>query len=275
VLQTEPHSITQFIFQMKKVYPATLSLLAAFGLLAFSLTASAQTYSGGTYSTTPTLAGSGPYNWSTTSGPSIWATVQPPPTCSNCLIQLVGPGVIHLNTSIKLTNSSSVVIGPGVTLEIDNSGSSSFGGSNSLIMSDLTNSTLVLQAASSEVNAAPAGTYDGVFVSYDDQTPTGYEKQFGNAPAYFVGNSARDENAAEHGPTGFGPATLSSMGNILPIVLSDFTAVVNQGAVDLNWTTATESNSDHFAIQRSTDAGSTWAVIGTVAAAGNSSVSID
>jgi hypothetical protein len=64
--------------------------------------------------------------------------------------------------------------------------------------------------------------------------------------------------------------TLNSGTGILPIILSGFNAVLNDGVVDLNWTTATESNSDHFSVQQSTNAGASWNEIGTVAAAGNS-----
>ena len=264
---------------MKKFYPSTLSFFVVISLLAFSFSASAQTYSGGTYTTTPVLAGSGPYNWSVTGGGvPIWSgsTGAPPSVCDNCLIQLIGPGVIHLNTSVYLKNNSSLVIGPGVTLQIDNSGATnSFTGSYSIMMSDLTNSTLVLQNASSELNASGAGPYDGVLIEYDDQTPVGYKKEFGIAPQGFVGNTIRDNNAAQQGTTGFGPATLNSGNGILPIILSEFSAVLNQGAVDLSWTTTAEANSDHFAVQRSTNAGSSWSVIGTVAANGNSDVAIN
>jgi hypothetical protein len=265
--------LINLIVKMKKFYPATLSLCAVIGLLAISFSASAQTYAGGTYTTTPVLVGSGPYNWNPNGGVSIWLGTNgtPPAVCDNCLIQLVGPGIIHLNTSVLMKNNSSLVVGPGVTLEIDNSNGSDVTTANSIIMSDATNSTLVLQDVSSKVDATPAGTYDGVFVRYDETTPFGYQKEFGNAPSFFVGTAIPDKNGAEHGTTDLGPSTLNSMGNILPIILSNFSAVLNDGAVDLSWTTASEANSDHFAVQRSTNAGSSWSVIGTVAAAGNSS----
>jgi len=56
----------------------------------------------------------------------------------------------------------------------------------------------------------------------------------------------------------------------LPIELMVFIArPLNATDVQLNWTTATEINSSHFDIERSTQ-GITWIKIGTVAAAGNS-----
>jgi hypothetical protein len=45
--------------------------------------------------------------------------------------------------------------------------------------------------------------------------------------------------------------------------------------VNLSWTTDLEVNSDHFAIQRSTDAGATWTTLGTVAAHGNSNLQLN
>jgi len=57
---------------------------------------------------------------------------------------------------------------------------------------------------------------------------------------------------------------------VLPVTLTDFTAVFNGKAVDLNWTTSTETNTKNFIIQRSKDA-IHFDNIGSVAAAGNSS----
>ena len=57
---------------------------------------------------------------------------------------------------------------------------------------------------------------------------------------------------------------------ILPIILASFSAVVDNGTVDLAWSTDLEINSDHFTIQSSSNAGATWNTVGTVPAAGNS-----
>jgi len=53
----------------------------------------------------------------------------------------------------------------------------------------------------------------------------------------------------------------------LPVKLIDFNVKENNGKNLLHWTTATEANSDHFNIQRSTDAQS-YETIGSVNAAG-------
>jgi hypothetical protein len=56
----------------------------------------------------------------------------------------------------------------------------------------------------------------------------------------------------------------------LPIKLTSFTATQKNNDVQLNWQTATEINSQHFLVQRSTD-GTTYNTIATVDAKGNSS----
>jgi hypothetical protein len=77
-------------------------------------------------------------------------------------------------------------------------------------------------------------------------------------------------------PAVYGPATLSSVGVVpgvtLPIVLTGFTAVLNNDhGVTLDWNTQEEVNFSHFIIERSAD-GETWTGIGTVDAKGNSEV---
>ncbi|WP_439558636.1 beta-galactosidase [Dyadobacter sp.] len=57
----------------------------------------------------------------------------------------------------------------------------------------------------------------------------------------------------------------------LPVKLVSFTASKEENAVELNWQTSEESNSDHFAVQHSLD-GETWLSIGKVAAATESKI---
>lgn len=56
---------------------------------------------------------------------------------------------------------------------------------------------------------------------------------------------------------------------ILPLKLLDFAATLNGKTVNLNWSTATETNTKNFVVQRSTDAVN-FSNIGSVNAAGNS-----
>ncbi|MDP4244321.1 MAG: T9SS type A sorting domain-containing protein [Bacteroidota bacterium] len=75
-------------------------------------------------------------------------------------------------------------------------------------------------------------------------------------------------------PNLYGPSSLSAAGTvqgptILPITLEEFNAELNSNAtIGLSWTTAQESNSSHFDIERSTN-GSEWNKVGEVAAKGN------
>lgn len=63
--------------------------------------------------------------------------------------------------------------------------------------------------------------------------------------------------------------------SVLPVELLSFTAsIVNKDKISTRWTTASESNSSHFDIERSRDANS-FNKIGTIAASGNSSTLID
>lgn len=55
----------------------------------------------------------------------------------------------------------------------------------------------------------------------------------------------------------------------LPIELIDFTAAVSDNDVELNWSTATETNNDFFTVEQSTD-GIKFNIIGTIDGAGNS-----
>jgi hypothetical protein len=62
----------------------------------------------------------------------------------------------------------------------------------------------------------------------------------------------------------------NSCGIMLPVELVSFTgSCIQSNVIELQWTTATEQNSDSFFIEKSTD-GSNFIIIGSVAAAGNS-----
>ena len=69
------------------------------------------------------------------------------------------------------------------------------------------------------------------------------------------------------------PATVTiSWTAILPVTLLDFTAKLNGSKVDLNWKTSTESNSDHFEIERSSDGLNYIRIINNVPAKGFSTI---
>ncbi len=70
----------------------------------------------------------------------------------------------------------------------------------------------------------------------------------------------------------FSPFTIASttLSNPLPIELVDFTAILNDDHISLNWITESELNNDFFSIERSTD-GMEFSVLGTVKGAGTTS----
>ncbi|MEO6949422.1 MAG: T9SS type A sorting domain-containing protein [Ginsengibacter sp.] len=82
--------------------------------------------------------------------------------------------------------------------------------------------------------------------------------------------------SADNGNGGGGPDVLTDFYKLqgpyfsLPISLLNFNAQAGNSSVQLTWNTATESNSDHFGVQRSID-GVNFSTIGKVDAAGNSS----
>jgi hypothetical protein len=59
----------------------------------------------------------------------------------------------------------------------------------------------------------------------------------------------------------------------LPTIINPFTARRVDETTDLSWTTESESNTDHFEIERSAN-GNTWLTVGRVTAAGNSSTAL-
>ncbi|HVS96434.1 MAG TPA: T9SS type A sorting domain-containing protein [Puia sp.] len=259
---------------MNKIYTLTLS-----GLILSAAPSFAQT--GGTY--TAVLPG----NWHTTSGPGIWAGAEPPMNCGNCIINLTpaGGGTITLNAHIVLSAASQLTVGDGVsatTVDIPNSGSTAdTSHANSVSMvSDNTSTTIKVASGSLLIvdpNSGGNGNLDGVFTTFSSPGSETFSKTVGYAPNVLVVNSSGTSIVTNQSPDQTqisGGQTLNS-GGTLPIILADFGARLNEGVVDLNWTTALEMNSDHFAIERSSNAGAGWEVIGTVPAHGNSAVSLN
>lgn len=60
---------------------------------------------------------------------------------------------------------------------------------------------------------------------------------------------------------------------VFPVVWAGFEAHKQEYGVDLEWTTASESNNDYFLVQRSVNNGSSYETIGQIDAVGNSSKS--
>lgn len=242
---------------MKIFYPLTTIAIA---VTLFTQTAFAQTYPGGTY--TAQLSGT----WINNPTP-VW-DVNPPTTCTDCHIVISDGVTVTLNTTVTLMGNSLLSIGTAgsgqtTTLYIPFSTNANPSATpyNRINMVYGDPVSITLGSGNASIDARTTGSNDGVFLAVP--TPTA------NNPYVYiarVGTSANYPNATQL----TGPNTLSSVGT-LPIILSAFNVIGNNGAVDLSWTTQLEINSDHFAVERSTTAGAHWDVIGVVAAHGNSS----
>lgn len=68
--------------------------------------------------------------------------------------------------------------------------------------------------------------------------------------------------------------TIANMGAPLSVTVIHFSAACENGRTVLNWTTASEQDSNRFEVQRSID-GIAWENIGEIPAAGNSNQLID
>jgi Secretion system C-terminal sorting domain len=254
---------------MKHIY--SLITLLAFSLFYFSV--NAQTY---------TAVRSG--NWHS-AGPNVWdPNGEPPATCNNCTITIVSGNTITLNTSVTLKGSTRLILGTDATLgntvlqtPVAGSGGTNFATGFNIILDNtggVGNSKIVLTDNTVSIvvpatTPAAAGMYDGVLASNN-----GFLKVIGNAPVgFFADGSVQFMGNTMNNPL-VGPTSINAFGT-LPIVLSAWSAALDGKGVQLNWTSSMEINSDHFAIERSTDAGAHWAVLGTVAAHGSSDAAVN
>lgn len=94
----------------------------------------------------------------------------------------------------------------------------------------------------------------------------------GNVTAYIAGFNASDQFAAFSIPS-FSEFWLHGQtSSPLPVKLTNFSATCEK-VVTLNWTTASEKNSDRFIVEKSRD-GQTWNLVATQTAAGNSNTTL-
>ncbi len=254
---------------MKTFYPLATLLLAS--SLFFSFGAQAQTYF---------AVRNG--NWHVTSGAGVWdPSGEPPVSCIGCTITIKSGVTVTLNRHVTLSGGSLLQVGDDASqgsavLLIPSSGGTDWATSYNVILpndgSDPSNS-LTVNDGSAFLNASGAGKYDGVLTSFISGGMTSYFKQLGNAPGGFVETTVASNSPSAYGKTLSGPSNLNANGT-LPISLTDFDAVLNNGSVDLRWRTLMEVNSDHFDIERSTNGGAKWDVIGKVAAHGFSAAAV-
>ncbi len=130
-------------------------------------------------------------------------------------------------------------------------------------------STLIGTTAST--SCAAGYTYSDRNVIWEQRTitfsATGTSQTFKFMPHDDDGNSNSNE---ANGAVRMGIDDIS-VAMVLPVELTTFITECNANTVELNWTTASETNNDYFTIERSTDAVN-FETVGTANGNGNSSV---
>jgi Secretion system C-terminal sorting domain len=177
---------------------------------------------------------------------------------SDPVIHIVGVGgdfgALGFTTQLTLTTA-------GLTMT-ELSGSTEFsvtGGGTQIVNTSATpTSTTGAGAASGSVLINAVGVTSLTFELYlrgNGKTPTWSNAREHTGDAWLIGVSALNA---------FIP---------LPVGMTSFTAQPQNHSVDLQWTTATQENSNYFTVERSQD-GANWTGIGQVAAAGNSQTTL-
>lgn len=208
----------------------------------------------------------------------------------NAPLSLTSASFTFSNTS-SMTTSYNVSLSASKIYLYDNSSMTANGGSSTTI--DLSNSSQIVIGDASTTSKAiftvsgpTLNLYDNSDVALANQNSVYYNWSNYN---YASSSAATGKSYTSSGvaincgsgythscsnPAVYGPATLSAAGVVagttLPIVLTGFSAVLNNDhGVTLDWNTEEEVNFSHFIIERSAD-GETWVEIGTVEAKGNS-----
>jgi hypothetical protein len=203
------------------------------------------------------------------------------------------------NSSFTFSNTSSITTSYNVTLSASdiylngNSSMTTDGGTGTTI--DLSNSSQIVISSAS--TGAPAilnvsgptlnlygnstvalANQNSVYYNWADynyaSTSTAATKSYSSSGVTINCGTGYTHSCSN--PSVYGPATLSAAGVVagttLPIVLTGFSAVLNNNhTVTLDWNTQDEVNFSHFVIERSAD-GETWDEIGTVASTGNGEI---
>lgn len=210
-------------------------------------------------------------NW-TASGPAqVWdPSGEPPANCVGCTI--IVHNEVTLNKSVTLSGGSTLYIdGSDAKLLINASNGADWASSFNIILKDDNsnphNMLSVINGGVVDATAADA-QFDGIFTA-DLSTPVLSFKQIGNGPSAYQGTTVKNTRTVSTQTMATGTNLIAS--GTLPLGLTDFDAVASNGAVNLTWNTQYEQNSDHFDIERSSNNGAKWDVIGKVAAQGNSS----
>jgi len=258
---------------MKKFY-----LICFLVSLGFTQTLSAQSYNA-------IFSG----NWSDI---SIWGpSGHPSNPCTNCTITINDGVFVTLDISFKMMGGSQLLIGSSGSfasaLVIPTTNASNISTGHNLILNSQGggNPTVKIVSALSSLSVtqlpSTTGYYDGVFTQ--NATDFSYIKIVGVRPIFVSSDGVTlpipptvpifpAYGTSLPNSTFPAPFILNSNGT-LPIFLSSFDAVLNGKVVSLTWTSEIEINSDHYGVERSSDAVS-WTTIGIVAAKGNTTSSV-
>ena len=167
----------------------------------------------------------------------------------NCKIVIEAGHSLTIDVNVSLTNANFILDGANSNLTF---------GNNRVLTLLGTNSSIDIQSSLASITRNNANNQ--IFLG-------GVEIYNGNFEFQSV------VNGTVQGPASASAARANPQfqSGILPVTLSEFKIVSKTDGVTLSWKTATEINSSHFEIERSTD-NKQWSVIGTVQASGNISV---
>ena len=128
----------------------------------------------------------------------------------------------------------------------------------------LTGTRNVHHGSSAPVSVTPSYTFDSIFWTAP-ATPPGT----GSIKFTFAALAANNDGGSG-GDHPYKGSFTTHFNLVTPVKIQSFDAFISNGNVKISWATATELNTDHFEIERSSN-GKDFASIGKVSASGNSS----
>lgn len=194
-----------------------------------------------------------------------------------------------------ITAQAQLYIGSGETFFVKSGETFHYDGLTLTPSADLTlTNTTLTKTEDYTINPAPNGTYIKRYYSFTNTTPqydgvirfsyldadlhglTAGSLQLNiRTSAAWTAVAGTDVSASSYVEAsaliianGLNTLTLAANGSALPVTWLSFTAVKKESVTVLDWSTASEENSQDFLVQHSTS-GSDWKSLGTVKAAGN------
>jgi len=207
--------------------------------------------------------------------------------CTSCHndypLQTSGPTWGNITLTSSASNFSSFVHGTTYTftLSFSDTASTEFGFQLCVLPSGASSSSSsigTLTATNSDVQIVTGSSRSYVEHTYSGTSAPSSSRSWtfawtapsslsytGGAVFYVVVNSTNSDGRS----TGDSIYAKTFSGTVLPVHLISFNCERSANNVQLNWSTASEVNSDHFNIERSVDA-KKWDIINTIKASGNS-----